>query len=168
MLLCTLVSSLGAVLGCVPVSLHFGDLSFSAAAIFFFPTILMEKFEQSREHQSPKWLIAFADYSAQANMEFFCPKSYFSLGRENLIFLPAQVILSALTVLCGTGLFLMPRPSHGSQWGLQTPQGLEGSLILSVHLLLAVGVEGAGTDPSSHLLTLAGSCTTLVSTTNLI
>lgn len=86
MLLCTLVSSLGAVLGCVAVSLHFGDLSFSAAAIFFFPTILMEKFEQSRDHQSPKWLIAFADYSAQANMEFFCPKSYFSLGRENLIF----------------------------------------------------------------------------------
>lgn len=112
MLLCTLVSSLGAVLGCVAVSLPFGDLSFSAAAIFFPPTILMEKFEQSNEHQSPKRLIAFADYSAQANMEIFCPKSYFSLGREKLwlIFSPTQVILSALTMLCGAGLSLVPRP----------------------------------------------------------
>lgn len=54
MLLCALVSSLGAVLGCVAVSLPFGDLSFSTAAIFFFPMILMEKFGQSQEHQSPK------------------------------------------------------------------------------------------------------------------
>lgn len=86
MLLCTLVISLGAVLGCVAVSLHFRDLSFSAAVIFLFfpspppPTILM-KFEQSREHQSPKWLIAFADYSAQANMEFFLSQVIFLLGQ---------------------------------------------------------------------------------------
>lgn len=41
----------------------------------------MEKFEQSKEHQSPKWLIAFADYSAQANMEIFLSQVIFLLGQ---------------------------------------------------------------------------------------
>lgn len=144
MLLCTLVSSLRAVLGFVAVSFALWRAEFLLSSDFFFfpPTILMEKFEQSKEHQSHKWLIAFADYSAQANMEFFCPTSYFSFGRENLwlIFLPTQITLSTLTMVCGTGLSLVPRPITQCSVGFANPlEGLEGSLILSGNLLLAVG-----------------------------
>lgn len=100
----------------------------------------MEKFEQSREHQSPKWLIAFADYSAQANMEFFCPKSYFSLGRENLIFFACSSYSVSLDHALWNWFVPYAKTITRFPAGFANPQGLEGSLILSVHLLLAVGV----------------------------
>lgn len=71
--------------------------------------------QQSRVHSSPECLIIFADYSAQAVMEFFVPSSPWAGKTGTLFFacLDAEVVpWSSLTMLLGSDVSLIPRPLH--------------------------------------------------------